>query len=395
MTSFTYQAPTKILFGEGTVSQVGALVREQGAKKVLIHYGSKSAKESGLLDKVCKSCEDAGIAFVTLGGVVPNPRLSLVYKGIELCRNEGVDFLLAVGGGSVIDSAKAIGYGLANDFDVWELYDKKREALSCMPVGCVLTIAAAGSEMSDSSVITKDEGGIKRGYSSPFCRCKFAVMDPELTYTLPPYQTACGAVDIMMHTMERYFVKEDTLELTDGMAEALLRTVIKNALILKEEPKNYKARAEIMWAGSLSHNGLMNCGGPKGDWASHQLEHELGGMFDVAHGAGLAAVWGSWARYVFEEKPERFAQFANKVFGIPETGDPKKTALLGIEAMEDFYRSIQMPINLQELGLSVSEAQIEELAEKCAYGGRTIGSFRELDRSDMAKIYRMAQPNTI
>ena len=216
-------------------------------------------------------------------------------------------------------------------------------------------------------------------------------MNPELTYTLPAYQTACGAVDIMMHTMERYFVPDDTLELTDGMAEALIRTVMHNALILKGEPQNYKARAEIMWAGSLAHNSLMNCGGPNGDWASHQLEHELGGMFDVAHGAGLAAVWGSWARYVFHDKPERFAQFASRIFDIECHGNARETALLGIEAMEEFYRSIDMPTTIRELGVALTEEQIEELAAKCAFGGRTIGAFKTLNQEDMAAIYRNAR----
>lgn len=391
MTDFIFQAPTKIVFGKGTENQVGQLCKEQGATKVLVHFGGQSAKKSGLLDRVCASLEKAGLPYVTLGGVVPNPRLSLVYEGIELCRKEGVDFLLPVGGGSVIDSAKAIGYGLANDFDVWDLYDHKHTATACAPIGAVLTLAAAGSEMSDSSVITKEEGGIKRGYNSDLCRCKFAVMNPELTYTLPPYQTACGATDIMMHVMERYLVNEDTMTLTDSMSEALIRTVMANASILLKEPENYKARAEIMWASSLAHNGLMNCGGPKGDWACHQLEHELGGMFDVAHGAGLAAVWGSWARYVYQEKPRRFAQFANRIFGIACQGDPKETALKGIEAMEEFYRSIGMPVNVRELGCELTEEQIATLAEKCCFGGRTIGQFRVLRQEDIREIYRMAK----
>ncbi len=391
MNDFSFQAPTKIVFGKGVENQVGQLCKEQGATKVLVHFGGQSAKKSGLLDRVCASLEEAEIPYVTLGGVVPNPRLSLVYEGIELCKKEGVDFLLPVGGGSVIDSAKAIGYGLANDFDVWDLYDHKHTATGCAPIGAVLTIAAAGSEMSDSSVITKEEGGIKRGYNSDYCRCKFAVMNPELTYTLPPYQTACGAADIMMHVMERYFVKEDTMDLTDSMSEALIRTVIKNAEILLKDPENYKARAEIMWASSLAHNGLMNCGGPKGDWACHQLEHELGGMFDVAHGAGLAAVWGSWARYVYQDKPQRFAQFAHEIFGIPCQGDPKETALKGIEAMENFYRSIGMPVSVHELGYDLTEEQIATLAEKCCFGGRTIGLFRILRQEDIREIYRMAK----
>lgn len=391
MNDFTFYAPTKIVFGKDTENQVGQLCKEQGATKVLVHFGGQSAKKSGLLDRVCASLDAAGIPYVTLGGVVPNPRLSLVYQGIELCKKEGVDFLLPVGGGSVIDSAKAIAYGIANDFDVWDLYDHKHTATACAPIGAVLTIAAAGSEMSDSSVITKEEGGIKRGYNSDLCRCKFAVMNPELTCTLPAYQTACGAADIMMHVMERYFVNQDTMDLTDGLAETLIRTVMENAQLLMKDPYNYKARAEVMWASSLAHNGLMNCGGPRGDWACHQIEHELGGMFDVAHGAGLAAVWGSWARYVYQDKPERFAQFAHRIFGIPCQGDPKETALKGIEAMEAFYQSIGMPVNVHQLGFDLTEEQIVTLAEKCCFGGRTIGQFRILRQEDIREIYRMAK----
>ena len=393
MNDFTYFAPTKVVFGKGAEGQVGKLCKEQGATKVLVHFGGGSAKRSGLLDRVCAALEEEGLPYVTLGGVVPNPRLSLVYEGIELCRREGVDFLLAVGGGSVIDSCKAIGYGLANDFDVWELFDKKRAAAGCAPVGAVLTIAAAGSEMSDSTVITKDEGELKRGYNSNYCRCKFAVLNPELTYTLPEYQTACGVTDIMMHIMERYFVNVETMTVTDTMAEAVIRDVLRYGKAALEDPRDYRARAEIMWAGSLAHNGLLCAGGPNGDWASHQIEMELSGMFGVAHGAGLAAIWGSWARYVMDQKPERFAQFAYRIFDLPQTGDPAADGLRGVEAMEDYFRSIRMPVNLRELGVGeLTEEQIDELAEKCTYfGRRTIGQFKVLGKEDIKAIYRMAQ----
>ena len=393
MNDFTYFAPTKVVFGKGAEGQVGKLCKEQGATKVLVHFGGGSAKRSGLLDRVCAALEEEGLPYVTLGGVVPNPRLSLVYEGIELCRREGVDFLLAVGGGSVIDSCKAIGYGLANDFDVWELFDKKRTAAGCAPVGAVLTIAAAGSEMSDSTVITKDEGELKRGYNSNYCRCKFAVLNPELTYTLPEYQTACGVTDIMMHIMERYFVNVETMTVTDTMAEAVIRDVLRYGKAALEDPRDYRARAEIMWAGSLAHNGLLCAGGPNGDWASHQIEMELSGMFGVAHGAGLAAIWGSWARYVLDAKPQRFAQFAYRIFDLPQTGDPTVDGLRGIEAMEDYFRSIRMPVNLRELGVGeLTEEQIDELAEKCTYfGRRTIGQFKVLGKEDIKAIYRMAQ----
>ncbi len=390
MADFTFYAPTQIVFGRGGENQTGSLVKAQNGKKVLLHYGGGSARRSGLLDRIRASLTAAGIAYTELGGVVPNPRLSLVYEGIDLCRREGVDFLLAVGGGSVIDSAKAIGYGVTNEGDVWDFYDRRRQASACLPVGVVLTIAAAGSEMSSSSVITKEEGGIKRGYSSNLCRPRFAVMNPELTMTLPPYQTACGCTDILMHTLERYFTNNGgNMELTDGIAEALLRTVIKNAVILRDDPENYGARAEVMWAGSLSHNGLTGCGNGGDDLASHQIEHELSAFYDCAHGAGLAAVWGSWARYVYRECLPRFEQFAVRVMGVPAgTAD---TALRGIEALEAFFRSIGMPTSLRELGVEPSEQDLLTLSRKCgAATGGTKGSAKKLHEPDMLAIYRMA-----
>lgn len=392
MENFEYYAPTKVVFGKGTEKQVGELVVQQGCKKVLVHYGSGSVKRSGLLDRIFQSLDEAQVNYVELGGVVPNPRLSLVYKGIELCKEEGVDFILAVGGGSVIDSAKAIGYGVANEGDVWDFYEKKREATSCLPIGVVLTIAAAGSEMSNSSVITNENGWLKRGCNFNCCRAKFAVMNPELTMTLPKYQTASGCVDIMMHTMERYFNQSENMELTDGFSEHLIRTVMKNAKILMSEPDNYEARAEVMWAGSLSHNGLTGCGTDGGDWASHQLEHELGGMFDVAHGAGLAAVWGSWARYVMDARPERFAQFAIRVMGVEPMQTVEETAIKGIEAMEAFYRELEMPTCIRNMEISLTEEQCHELAEKCShFGKRTVGVVKKLDKNDMCQIYKNAR----
>ena len=272
MFNFTYFTPTEVVFGKGTETQAGVLVKKYGGKKVLIHYGSGSVVRSGLLGRVKASLEEQGISYVELGGVVPNPVLSLVYKGIDLAKREGVDFILAVGGGSVIDSAKAIGYGVANEGDVWDLFEHTCTAKACLPVGTILTIAAAGSEMSMSSVITKEEGLKKRAYDDDLSRPRFAIMNPELTVTLPDYQTACGCTDILMHTMERYFTNGGNMEITDSIAEALMRTVISNARILKNDPKNYDARAEIMWAGSLSHNGLTGCGNDGGDFATHMLD---------------------------------------------------------------------------------------------------------------------------
>ncbi len=392
MYNFNYYTPTKVVFGRGTENQVGALVKAQGCKKVLIHYGGSSAKRSGLLDRMKASLDAEQIAWVELGGVVPNPRLSLVYEGIELAKREGVDFILAVGGGSAIDSSKAIGYGVVNEGDVWDFYDHTRGAVGCLPIGVVLTISAAGSEMSNSSVITKDEGWIKRGYNDDCCRPVFAVMNPELTMTLPDYQTACGCTDILMHTMERYFTSGGNMEITDSMAEGLMRTVITNAKILCKDPQNYDARAEVMWASSLSHNGLTGCGNDGGDFATHGLEHELGGMFDVAHGAGLAAIWGSWARYVYKDCLNRFHRFAVNVMGVEDCGTPEEVALKGIEAMESFYREIHMPTSLRELGLDPTEDQMKQMAHMCsvAAGGHK-GSAKVLYEPDMLAIYEMAR----
>lgn len=393
MFDFKYFTPTKVLFGKNTENKVADLIQEFGGKKVLIHYGGGSVIRSGLMQKVTDKLDAAGIKYVKLGGAVPNPRLSLVYEGIELCKKEGLDFILALGGGSAIDSAKAIGYGVMNDGDVWDLYDYKKQAKACMPLGVILTLAATGSEMSDSSVITKEEGLVKRGYSSDFCRPRFAILNPELTMTLPDYQTACGCTDIMMHTMERYFTNGGNMELTDSMAEALLRTVKENAKILARDPKNYDARAEVMWAGSLSHNGLTGCGNDGGDWMTHKLEHELGGLYDVAHGAGLAAIWGSWARYVYKNCLPRFKRYAINVMDIaPNAGSDEEIALKGIEAMEDFYREIKMPTNLRELGVNATDDDLKLMAHKCAVGvngGK--GSARFLKEEDMLEIYKMSR----
>ena len=393
MENFAYYTPTKVVFGKDEEKNIGKLAKEFGAKKVLIHYGGGSAVRSGLIDKIKTSLTEESISFVELGGVKPNPRLSLIYEGIKLAKENSVDFILAVGGGSVIDSAKGIGYGIANPDieDVWDLYIGKKKTQKCAPIGVVLTIAAAGSEMSGGSVVTKEDEQLKRSYGCDNARPKFAVMNPELTYTLPKYQIACGVVDIMMHTMERYFSPVGNLELTDKIAEGLLRTMIKYGKLSLENPHNYEARAEIMWASSLAHNGLTGCGGI-GDWSTHQLEHDLGGVYDIAHGAGLSAVWGSWARYVYKENPKRFVQFAENVFGIEKIGTDEEVAIKGIEAMENFYKDIEMPISISETGINLSDKDVEILAEKCSNNGtRYIGSFKKLFKEDMAKIYSMAK----
>lgn len=381
---FNFYAPTRVVFGKESEEKLPQLLLSYGAKKVLVHYGGSSARKSGLLDKVEKMLTDANIAYVELGGVVPNPLLSLVYEGIELCKREQVDFVLAVGGGSVIDSAKAIAYGVGYQGDVWDFWDGKAVPQSCLPIGVMLTIPAAGSEMSSSCVITNDQGMLKRGVNSDLCRCKFVIMNPERTFTLPAYQSAAGATDIMMHTMERYFSKYEDAMLTDALAEALLRTVIEATPIVLKYPEDYKHRSAIMWASSLSHNDLTECGTEK-DFACHKLEHELSGMFGVTHGAGLAAIWGSWARYVMGKHMGRFEKFAKNVMGV-------EGALKGVEAVETFFSSIGMPISIPQLiGRQLTDKEIDILVDKCSRGGRmNIGAMEVLTPDDMIKIYQMA-----
>lgn len=395
MKNFNYYAPTQVAFGRNTESQVAELVKRHGGSKVLIHYGGQSAIRSGLLAKVEQILTEAGIAYVKLGGVKPNPRLSLVRKGIELCKEENVDFLLAVGGGSVIDSCKAISSGRFYQGDVWTLYEHKDHATQYLPIGCILTIPAAGSEMSNGSVITNDEveSWLKKDYCVDEFRCKFAIMNPELTFTLPAWQTACGITDMMMHTMERYFSKDDDMETTDAIAEAILRTCMKEGPLALANPTDYTCRANIMWAGTLAHNDLTGCG-TTGDWATHNIEHELSGLFDVSHGAGLAAVWGSWARYTRNENLPRFARFAHNVMGIDTTNmSDMEASETGIKAMEQFFRSIGMPTDIHTLvGKDITDAEIEEMAQKCTNGDTTtIGGLKILHAADIVKIYQMAK----
>ena len=387
---FTLYTPTKVVFGHDVETRAGAMVKAFGGKKVLIHYGGKSAVKSGLLKRVQDSLTAEEIDYVSLGGVVPNPRLSKVYEGVKMCKAYGVDFILAVGGGSVIDSAKAIAYALAEpEKDVRDLYEHTRVPKACFPLGVVLTLAASGSEMSDSSVISYEDK--KRGVNSDLCRPKFALMDPALTKTLPAYQTAAGCSDILMHTMERYFVNGHRMEITDAIAEGLLRTVMQYAAVLRDDPENYDARAEIMWAGSLSHNGLTGCGNDAGDWACHRLEHELGAMYDVTHGAGLTAVWPSWAKYVMKNCLPRFVRFAKNVMQVEPGETDEETALKGIDAMAAFFRSIGMPTNLKELGVSPTEEEFKLLAKNCAIAvGGKVGSAMPLHEADMEAIYRIA-----
>ena len=390
--NFEYYTPTKVIFGKGAEMQAGEQIARTGAKKVLIHYGGKSAARSGLLDRVKASLDEAGIAYAELGGVVPNPHLGKVYEGIELGRREGVDFILAVGGGSVIDSSKAIAAGLANpEDDVWDYYIHKKTTDKALPVASVLTIAAAGSEMSNGSVITNEKNGLKRDFGGELFRPVFALMNPELTMTLPAYQTASGAADIVMHTMERFFNQSDNMEITDRLSESVIQTVMKYAKVLMDKPDDYKARAEVMWAGSLSHNDLTGCGTDGGDWATHNMEHEMGGMFDVAHGAGLAAIWGSWARYVCDAAPGRFLKFALQIMKVTPGETDEETIERGICAMEQFFRDINMPVNMKELGIAPTKEQIEFMAASCEEKTQgPNGAVKPLRKEDMVKIYTAA-----
>lgn len=389
---FNFYAPTRVVFGRQSEEQLAQLLKANGATRILIHYGGGSARRSGLLDKVYGLLAEAGIDYVELGGVVPNPLLSKVHEGIALCRSEHVDFILAVGGGSVIDSAKAIGYGVGYDGEVWDFWEGKATPQSCLPIGVMLTIPAAGSEMSSSCVITKDDGLLKRGINSDLCRCKFCIMNPERTYTLPPYQTAAGATDIMMHTMERYFSNYEDMTLTDSISEALLRTVKDCAVEVLRHPEDYRNRAQIMWAGSLAHNDLTECGTEK-DFATHRLEHELSALFGVTHGAGLAALWGSWARFVMPRHQSRFVRFAVNVMGVTnDFAHPELTAERGVEAMEAFYRQIGMPTSIPELiGRPATDDEIALMVSKCSRGGSiAVGALEVLHEAEMATVYRMA-----
>lgn len=391
MDNFIYETPTKVYFGKDEEMKIGKIIREFHPKKVLIHYGGGSVRKTGLLDRVEGYLNAEGIPFVELGGVVPNPELPLVREGIALGRREGVDFVLAVGGGSVMDSSKAIANGIANpETDVWDFSLGKALPTRTLPKGAILTLAAAGSEMSASCVITNPETGEKRGFNSSCNRMNFAIEDPVLTYTVSPYQTACGAVDIAMHTMERYFCPGEDTYLTDAIAEAVIKSVRKASADCLKNPEDYAARGNMMWASSLAHNGLTQCGRTF-QMAVHQLEHEVSGMYPkIAHGAGLAALWCSWARYVYRANISRWLQFAKNVWNLDiDFEHPEKTVEEAISLQEQYYTSIGMPIGLKALG--VREADLPKLALDCSRNhARILAGYRQLDYPDMLAIYRMA-----
>lgn len=389
MLNFTFHAPTDFRFGRGVDTMAGELIQSMGGKKALVHYGGGSVIKSGLLARVVRSLDDANVEHIELGGVKPNPRDDLVYKGIDMCREENIDFILAVGGGSVIDSAKAIATGTPYSGDFWDFHCGKAKPDVGLPVGVVLTLAASGSEGSTSCVITQEKSGLKRGCNSNLNRPKFALMNPELTMTLPPYQTACGITDIMAHVLERYFTNEDGVDLTDRLCEAVLSSVVQAAPVVMENPFDYNARAQIMWAGTLAHNHSVGLG-REGDWASHQIEHELSAKYDVAHGAGLAVVFPAWMRYQMDHNPTLFAQLAVRVWGCEmDYRRPERTALQGIERFEQFLRGIGMPTTFAELG--AKEEDIPAMAAKCKRNnGDKLGFFRPLDTADIEAILRIA-----
>ncbi len=388
MDNFNFYSPTEFIFGKERENECGDYVKKYGGKKVLIHYGGGSVIRSGLLDRVKISLDKAGVEYVELGGVQPNPRDTKIYEGIEICRKENVDFILSVGGGSCIDSSKGIAIGALYDGDFWDFYGTGKTVEKALPIGTVLTIAAAGSEGSGASVVTKEEGMLKRDVGSDLLRPRFSILNPALTCTLPAYQTACGTTDIMAHVFERYFTNTKEVEITDRLCEAVLLTMIKETPRVIENPDNYEARANIMWAGTVAHNDIVGVGRSQ-DWNSHGIEHELSGLYDCAHGAGLAVIMPAWMEYVMNHNVMRFAQMATRLWGIPMNFEnPEVTAKAGICAFRRFLHDIGMPINFEELG--AKEEDIPVLVEKLGIGNGKRGGFVELDAKAVTEIYTIA-----
>ena len=389
MENFEFVSPTQFVFGRGAELKVGRKLAEQGAKHVLLHFGGGSAVKSGLIDRIVASLDAEGIAHTSLGGVRPNPEITLVREGVSLCKTEGIEWVLAVGGGSVIDSAKAIANGACIEEDVWELFETKRPNASVLPIAVVLTIPAAGSEASKNTVISNDELGMKSGYGNDFQRPKLAFMNPELTFTLPEYQTAAGLTDMYAHLLERFFDDVGAVPVTDNLNLSLMKTIRAEAPRVLTEPDNYDARANIMWAGMLCHQGYAGCGRHE-DWATHGLEHELSALNPaITHGAGLAVMFPAWMEYVYAENPARFAFYGSEVFGLTPTGDTEADALSAIDETRAFFASLGMPTTLEEL--DVCEEDIEKMIPTLrANKGEAFGSFKKLTMDDARAIYRLA-----
>ncbi|MDX9800482.1 MAG: iron-containing alcohol dehydrogenase [Spirochaetia bacterium] len=389
MINFDFQCKTEVIFGKDTEKRAGAESARFGSR-VLLVYGGGSIKRTGLYNTVVESLKGEKLYFTELSGIKPNPVLLDVKKGIEICRKEKIDFILAVGGGSVIDTAKAISIGFYYDGDVWDFFAGKAVAKKALPIGVILTISAAGSETSQSAVITKEEGLVKKGLNSNLYRPSFAIMNPELTYTLPQYQTASGIADMMSHAHERYFTDVKDNDLTDLLTEATLRAIIKNALILKENPNDYNARAQIMLSGSIAHNDLLSMG-KIGDFGTHRVEHELSALYGVTHGAGIAVITLAWMRYVCRKKPALFACYARNVWDVPEEfGDDVETALEGIKRLENFFKVIGLPVRLNELGVPEDISKYELMAQRCVAPGPQ-GQFFKIHKDDAVEIYKIAQ----
>ncbi|NLC43164.1 MAG: iron-containing alcohol dehydrogenase [Clostridiales bacterium] len=391
MINFEFHTPTKIFFGKDTHKQIGEIISNYGFKKILLHYGGGSIKKTGLYDQVLESLNRNKIEFIELGGVEPNPKVGLVRKGAQICKEEKVDMVLAVGGGSVIDSSKVIAIAALSDHDPWEFSSKKETPAKALPVGAILTLSASGSEMSSSAVLTNEDGEFKRGFNSDFNRPLFSILNPELTYSVDKFQTGCGIVDIMMHTLERYFTKTRDVDLTDQIAEGLLRSVIRAGEIAINNPEDYEARATLMWAGSLSHNDLTGAGR---DYfmTCHQLEHEISGIYDsVAHGAGLSIIFPAWAKYIYKHNVEKFCQYAVRVWNIQMNFEnPEETALKGIIATENYFKSIDMPVRLSEL--NITDEKFEEMAEKCTFfGNRTLPDYIPLGKKEIIEIFELCR----
>lgn len=388
MINFTFHNPTKIRFGKGAAEEAGRLAAAYGTR-ILLHYGGGSIKANGLYDIVVKSLDSAGLAWYELAGVKPNPRLTLVEEGIRLCKEKEIDLILAVGGGSTIDSAKAIALGARTETPVWDFYlGKAQKITDALPVGVVLTIPATGSESSDSSVVTNEETGLKRYVGSPLLYPRFALLDPEVTFSMPPYQIACGASDILSHLFERYFTRVDHVDYSDRLIEASIKTVLLHGPLALQDPRNYDVRAEIMWVGTVAHNNLLNAG-RIGDWASHDIEHELSGMYDIAHGAGLSIITPAWMKYVYKDDIDRFVQLAVRVFDVDLAfADRDGIVHEMIRRLEDWYRRMGLPVRLSEGG--IPSDRLREMADLCLFGRPSVGNFRKLQAEDVLAIYRLA-----
>jgi hypothetical protein len=388
MINFEFYNPARIIFGKGEEKNIGSIVKNYG-KRVLFHYGGGSIKNNGLYDIVVRSLKESNIEFFELGGVQPNPRISLVRKGVKICKEEKIDFILAVGGGSTIDSAKGIAAGALSDDDIWENYlDVTKPIEKAIPLGVILTMPAAGSESSDSSVVTNENNGLKRYIVSPVLTPKFAVLNPELTFTMPKYQIACGASDMLSHLMERYFTNVQHTDLSDRLIEATARAILINATEALKNPSDYNVRAEIMWAGTLAHNNLFGMG-RIGDWASHDIEHEVSGMYDLAHGAGLSIITPAWMKHVYKENINRFVQFAVRVFDVELSfADQDKMVMCMIEKLETWYKSLGLPTRLSEA--NIGSDKLNEMTTNCFLGRKSIGNLKKLNADDVLEIYKLA-----